>query len=69
VLVLQVLVHAAFFHFSDFTGLLLFHLLVELLSDKASSLLLTKHSLLLLLIVQQSVELLNGCPLVLFSDL
>ena len=69
VLVLEVLVHTALFQLINLTALLLLHLFVELVTDQAAALLLAKHCLLLLFVVQQGVELLDGCPLVLLGDL
>ena len=69
VLFLEGFVHATLIHLRVFAILLLLHLLVELLSNQSTALLLTEHCLLLLLVVKQSVEFLNGGPLVLLSEL
>ena len=68
-LLLKCLVHATLLHFFGLTIPLLCHLLIKLSTDQSSALLLSHHGLLLLLVVQQRVELLNGSPLVLLSEL
>ena len=68
-LFLEGLVHAALIHLTILTLLLLLHLLVELIANQSTALLFAKHCLLLLFVVKQSVELLNGSPLVLLSEL
>ena len=64
VLFLKGLVHAALIHLTFLTLLLLLHLLVEFLSNQSTALLLAKHCLLLLFVVEQSVKLLDGSPLI-----
>ena len=66
---LKSLVHAALLHFTGLALFLFAHLLVELASDQLASLLLAHDGLLLLLVMKQGVELLNGCPLVLLGKL
>ena len=67
-LVLKCLVHATLLHFICLTVPLLCHLFIKLCTDQSSALLLSHDGLLLFLVVQQRVELLNGGPLVLFSQ-
>lgn len=66
---LESLVHAALFHLTSLALFLLAHLLVELASDQLAALLLAHDGLLLLLVVKQSIKLLNGSPFVLFGKL
>lgn len=68
-LVLECLVHAALIQLGTLTHLLLLHLLVKFGTDQLAALLLAENGLLLLLIVQQSVEFLDGGPLILLSEL
>ena len=69
VLVLEVLVHASLLDLGILSRVLLLQLLVQLLLDESLSFAVTQDSLLLLLIVKQGIELLDGGPLVLLLDL
>ncbi|MCP4667906.1 MAG: hypothetical protein GY849_16275 [Deltaproteobacteria bacterium] len=63
------LVHATFILFEFFAGLFLSELLVEFVTDQSAAFLFAEHGLLLLFVVQKSVELLNGSPFVFFTEL
>lgn len=69
VLVLEVLVHASLLNFSALSRILLLQLLVQLLLDQSLSFAITQDRLLLLLVVKQGVELLDGGPLILLLNL
>ena len=69
VLFLKGFVLTALVHFVNVSILLFLHLLVKLVADQSSALLLSKHGLFLLLVVQQGVELLDSGPLVLLGQL
>lgn len=64
VLLSHLMVHAVLILHVSILVVLVFNLLRELLPNKSLSLHITNHSLLLLLEVQQSVELLDGSPLI-----
>lgn len=66
---LESLIHVIFSLENLFALNLLLELAVKFLSDKALSLSLPHDGLLLLLVVKEGVELLNGGPFVVFSDL
>ena len=68
-LLLERLVHAPLLHFVVLTLTLLRHLLIKLIPYQSSALLLSQHRLLLLFVMQQRVELLNGGPLVFLGQL
>jgi len=69
VLLLESLVHATLAHLTGLTIFLLLKLFVQLCADQSAALLLTEHCLLLLLVVEQGVELLDGGPFVLLCQL
>ena len=68
-LLLESLVHSPLLFLTSFARLLVLELFVELISDQSTTLLLTKHGLFLLFIVQKGVELLNSGPFILLSQL
>ena len=68
-LVLQVLIHELLLDLGLLTGVLLLQLLVQLLLNQALSFAVTQDRLLLLLVVEEGVEFLDSCPLVLLFDL
>ena len=68
-LILELFVEFSLLLLILFALVLLSDLAVELLLDQASSLLLSCHSLLLLLVVEKSVELLDGGPFVFLLEL
>ena len=69
VLLSKGLVHSSLLLLGLGSSLLLRNLSIKFLLDQPSSLLLSCNSLLLLFVVQQSIEFLDGCPLVLFRQL
>ena len=69
VLLLERLVHATFILLEFFALLFLSKLLVKFIADQSAAFLFAKHGLLLLFVVQKSVELLNGSPFVFFTEL
>lgn len=68
-LFLEILVHELLLDLSLLPRVLLLELLVQLLLNQSLPLAVTQDRLLLLLVVQQRVELLDRCPLVLLLDL
>ncbi len=68
-LFLKLFIYLALLFFLLFSTLLFIKLLVKFLFDESLSLLVSKNSLFLLLVMKESVEFLNGCPLIIFINL
>lgn len=68
-LFLELLIHLVFLHFFHLAEFLFVKLLFKLFSDESFALFVSKNGLLLLFVVEKSIELLDGSPLVILIDL